>query len=61
MRNRIERWFRTLKERTKLFYNNVNSKRGMYRLSPFLNLFMLWYNYLRWHQGIRATPGGGLI
>ena len=26
-RNRIERWFRELKERTKRFYNNVNSKK----------------------------------
>jgi len=25
-RNRIERWFRELKNRTKRFYNNVNSK-----------------------------------
>jgi transposase-like protein len=25
-RNRIERWFRELKDRTKRFYNNVNSK-----------------------------------
>jgi len=25
-RNRIERWFRELKERTKRFYNNVNAK-----------------------------------
>ncbi len=25
-RNRVERWFRTLKERTKRFYNNVNPK-----------------------------------
>jgi putative transposase len=24
--NRIERWFRELKNRTKRFYNNVNSK-----------------------------------
>jgi transposase-like protein len=23
-RNRIERWFREMKERTKRFYNNVN-------------------------------------
>ena len=60
-RNYIERLFRTLKERTKAFYNNVNSKRGAYSLILFLNLFMLWYNYLRWHQGIRATPGGELI
>jgi putative transposase len=26
-RNRIERWFREMKNRTKMFYNNVNSKR----------------------------------
>jgi len=25
-RNRIERWFRKLKERTKRFYNNINTK-----------------------------------
>jgi transposase-like protein len=25
-RNRIERWFREMKNRTKRFYNNVNSK-----------------------------------
>jgi transposase-like protein len=25
-RNKIERWFRELKNRTKRFYNNVNSK-----------------------------------
>jgi len=26
-RNKIERWFREMKERTKRFYNNVNSKK----------------------------------
>jgi transposase-like protein len=25
-RNRIERWFRELKNRTKMFYNNINAK-----------------------------------
>ena len=25
-RNKIERWFREMKERTKRFYNNVNAK-----------------------------------
>jgi putative transposase len=29
-RNRIERWFREIKERTKRFYNNVNSKELKY-------------------------------
>jgi transposase-like protein len=26
-RNRIERWFREVKDRTKRFYNNINSKK----------------------------------
>ncbi|MEM4374462.1 MAG: hypothetical protein QXI97_05635, partial [Nitrososphaerota archaeon] len=26
-RNRIERWFRKLKDRTRRFYNNINSKK----------------------------------
>jgi transposase-like protein len=25
-RNRIERWFREMKERTRIFYNNINAK-----------------------------------
>jgi transposase-like protein len=25
-RNRIERWFREMKNRTKMFYNNINTK-----------------------------------
>jgi transposase-like protein len=25
-RNRIERWFREMKNRTKMFYNNINAK-----------------------------------
>ena len=27
-RNKIERWFRELKERTKRFYNNVKTRRS---------------------------------
>jgi transposase-like protein len=26
-RNRIERWFREMKNRTKMFYNNINAKK----------------------------------
>jgi len=29
-RNRIERWFRKLKERTKRFHNNINTKTVKY-------------------------------
>jgi len=61
-RNSIERYFRTLKERTKRFCNNINSRvEGIQSLTVFLNLFMLYYNHLRWHQGVKAVPGGELI
>jgi hypothetical protein len=52
----------TFKERTKRFYNNVNAKvRRIQALGVFLNLFMLYYNHLRWHQGVGGIPGGELI
>jgi len=39
LRNRVERWFRTLKERTR-FYNNLNVRRlGLIPMKLFLNLF----------------------
>jgi putative transposase len=62
-RNSIERFYRTFKERTKRFYSNINARVGgiVACLAIFLNLFMLWYNHLRWHQGIRRIPGGELI
>jgi transposase-like protein len=61
-RNSIERFYRTFKERTKRFYNNVNARRGkIHSLEVFLDLFMLWYNHLRWHQGVKCIPGGELI
>ena len=61
-RNSIERFYRTFKERTKRFYNNINAKTGkIVCLSVFLNLFSLWYNHLRWHQGTRQIPGGELV
>jgi len=61
-RNSIERFYRTFKERTKRFYNNVNARRGkIHSLKVFLDLFMLWYNHLRWHQGVKCIPGGELI
>jgi putative transposase len=61
-RNYIERYFRTLKERTKRFYNNINAKVNRTKsLNLFLNLFMLYYNHLRWHQEIKSVPGGDVI
>lgn len=62
-RNSIERFYRTFKERTKRFYNNnINARTNKIAcLSIFLNLFSLWYNHLRWHQGVRGIPGGELV
>ncbi|MDG6901588.1 MAG: IS6 family transposase [Nitrososphaerota archaeon] len=61
-RNSIERFYRTFKERTKRFYSNINARREkIHSLEAFLNLFMLYYNHLRWHQGTGCIPGGELI
>lgn len=47
LRNRIERWFRTLKERIRRFYNNFPSRKGLACVKLFLETFMYWYNHLR--------------
>jgi len=58
-RNVIERFFRTVKEeRTRRFYNNNLPSDRMGNLESFLNLFMVWYNHLRRHQGLRRIPVG---
>jgi transposase-like protein len=54
-RNCIERLFRTMKERTRRFYNNLPSHR-LDNLESFLSVFMLWYNHLRKHQGLGRMP-----
>jgi putative transposase len=56
-RNVIERLFRTMKERTRRFYNNLPSDR-LDNLESFLNLFMVWYNHLRRRQGLGRIPVG---
>ena len=56
MRNRVERWFRTLKERTGRFYNNFPSRKGITCVKTFLETFMYWYNHLRTHQSLGAPP-----
>jgi len=61
-RNSIERFYLTFKERTKRFYNNISTRTGkIIHLSILLNLFSLWYNRLRWHQGVNGIPGGELL
>jgi putative transposase len=58
-RNAIERLFRTVKERTRRFYNNISSRVSENKLTcvtTFLEVFMLWYNHLRKHQTLGRVP-----
>jgi len=56
-RNSIERLFRTFKERTRRFYNDIPSKEGSLKnVNLFIQLFMLWYNHLRRHQMLGCVP-----
>lgn len=55
----VERWYRTLKERTKRFYNNFpirNEARAIERISSFLHLFAYWYNHMRPHETFKCVP-----
>lgn len=54
-RNCIERFFRTTKEKSRRFYNNLPSER-LDNLESFLSVYMLWYNHLRKHQRHRRIP-----
>jgi hypothetical protein len=36
-------------------------QKGIQSLTAFLNIFMLYYNHLRWHQGVKTIPGGEVI
>jgi transposase-like protein len=57
-RNRIERWFRTLKDRTKRFYNNFpyRSLEKINEAEKFFELFVFWYNCIRKHMTLGRTP-----
>jgi len=55
-RNSIERWFRTVKERTKRFWNNFRSKNWR-RVHRFIFLFAFWYNFVRPHSRFGGPPG----
>jgi transposase InsO family protein len=53
--NAIERFFRTLKERTRRFYNNRPSD-SLENLESFVNLFVVWYNHLKRHERLGRMP-----
>ncbi|MBS7634267.1 IS6 family transposase [Candidatus Bathyarchaeota archaeon] len=56
-RNRIERWFRTMKARTRRFSNNFPvRKKPILKIKLFIRLFTLWYNFIRPHQTLKRPP-----
>jgi putative transposase len=63
IRNYIERWYRTFKERTRRFYNNFPIKdreKGIERISKFLHLFAFWYNHMRPHETFKGIAPSSL-
>ncbi len=58
-RSYIERFFRTLKERTKRFYNNFTKKKNnvLQHVTEFCKLWaLIYYNQLRKHETLKTTP-----
>jgi putative transposase len=56
-RNRIERWFRTMKEGKRRFFNNFPvRKKPILKIKLFMRLFTLWYNFIRPHQTLKRPP-----
>ncbi len=63
IRNYIERWYRTFKERTRRFYNNFpikNEARAIERIARFLHLFTYWYNHMRPHETFKGRVPSSL-
>ena len=59
IRNYIERWYRTFKQRTRRFYNNFPIRepaRAIERIGRFLHLFAFWYNRMRPHETLKCIP-----
>lgn len=59
IRNYIERWYQTFKQRTRRFYNNFpirDPSRAIERISNFLHLFAYWYNRMRPHETFKCAP-----
>jgi len=52
-RNRIERWFREMKNRTKRFYNNINAK-TLKSIEELVTVIVTTHNVIR-------TRGGEVI
>jgi transposase-like protein len=47
IRNPIEQFFKLVKDRTRVFYNNLNTKKGVKHLLLFMKMFVFWYRNIR--------------
>ncbi|MFP3283101.1 MAG: DDE-type integrase/transposase/recombinase [Nitrososphaeria archaeon] len=56
-RSRVERFFGSLKRRTRVFFNNVNARRSrIASLDMLMNPFFVYYNGPRFQEGIGRVP-----
>jgi len=56
-RSRVERFFGSLRRRTRVFFNDINAGRSrIASLDMLMNIFFVYYNGLRFHEGIGRVP-----
>jgi recombinational DNA repair ATPase RecF len=56
-RSRVERFFGSLKRRTRVFFNNINARRSrIASLDRMMNIFFVYYNGPRFQEGIGRVP-----
>jgi transposase-like protein len=58
IRNSIERWFETLKDRLRAF-DFYFPTRGLRSVENFCHAFRFFYNRCRWHLSFKGPPSGG--
>jgi len=58
IRNSIERWFSTLKDRLRAF-DCYFPTRGLRSIENFCRAFRFFYNRCRWHLSFKGPPSGG--
>ena len=60
-RSRVERFFGSLKRRTRVFFNNINARRSkIASLGMLMNLFFVYYNGLTRMASSRPSPPSGI-
>ena len=56
----IEMFFRPLKKRTYVFASSINARKlHIHALNAMLKLFFTFYNFFRFHKGIKRIPSSG--